>query len=408
MIATAVPLGMLLLVDTQRLHELLDRLKLNAAAHQRLVEFHDLVRDDIPAIVDEFCDFVVSDPRIARDADGEAVNLHCLKHAVVAWLQSALSGSPRDEAFLAARRRIGKVHVQIDLPQETMFTAMSCIRTRLLTIALQRIKDAQSRDATLLALDRVLDLELALMLESYREHQQEQIKAHERLATIGQLAASIGHELRNPLGTIETSVYLMAQQLEKLGVNDDVAKRHVDKARKQVQLCSKIITDLLELARSRPPKRQIVNVDRLIDESLDALRLPESVTQKKQVAPNLTVMADPEQLRSVLVNLLENGRDAIGAAGTLAVEGFTSKNGIAIRVSDTGPGIPDDAKGRIFEPLFTTKAHGNGLGLALCRRIVTAHGGTIELDSVSQGASFLVWLPETAQPAADLSVPQLA
>ncbi len=200
----------------------------------------------------------------------------------------------------------------------------------------------------------------------------------------------------------------MAQQLEKLGINDDVAKRHVDKARKQVQLCSKIITDLLELARSRPPKRQIVNVDRLIDEALDALRLPESVTQKKQVAPNLTVMADPEQLRSVLVNLLENGRDAMDTVGTLAVEGFTSKNGIAIRISDTGPGISEDAQGRIFEPLFTTKAHGNGLGLALCRRIVTAHGGTIELERVSRGASFLVWLPETATLTADWPVPQPA
>ena len=166
-----------------------------------------------------------------------------------------------------------------------------------------------------------------------------------------------------------------------------------------MQLCSKIITDLLELARSRPPKRQVVNVDKLIDEAIDALRLPESVTPTKRVAPNLTMMADPEQLRSVLVNLLENGRDAIDGTGTLTIEGFTIKEGIAIRISDSGPGIPEDDQLRVFEPLFTTKAHGNGLGLALCRRIVSAHGGTIELERGVQGASFLVRIPEIGYKA---------
>ena len=385
---------MLTAMDTARLNEVLDCFALDAAATAELAHLYEIAREDIPSIVDEFCDFLVRDPAVVRRTKGESFNLHCLKQSVIGWLQSALSGPHSGEAFLASRRRIGKVHVQIDLPQEMMLTAMNCIRSRLLTIALTRIKDEGRRNATLLAVDRMLDLELTLMLESYREHQQDQIKTHERLATIGQLAASIGHELRNPLGTIETSVYLMGQRLEKLGVHDDIASRHVDKARKQVQLCSKIITDLLELARSRPPKRQTVNLDKLIDEAIDALRLPDSVCHTKRVAPNLTVMADPEQLRSVLVNLLENGRDAIGGAGTLSIEGFAAKNGVAIRISDSGPGISDDDQARVFEPLFTTKAHGNGLGLALCRRIVTAHGGTIELERVAQGASFLVQIPD--------------
>ena len=402
LIARVASLGMLFPMDTRRLNEVLDSLGLTGSATTELNQFYELMRDEVPSIVDEFCDCLTRDPLIMRRANGKELNLHCLKHSVIGWLESALSGPHTGEAFLTSRKRIGKVHVQIELPQEMMFTAMNCIRSRLLMIALQRITDANRRDATLLEINRILDLELALMLESYREHQQEQIKTNERLATIGQLTASIGHELRNPLGTIETSVYLLDQHLEKLGVNDDVAHRHVEKARKQVQLCSKIITDLLQLARSRPPRRQFVNVERLVDEALDALRLPESVNQERVLAPNLSVMADPEQLRSVLVNLLENGRDAMDGVGTLAVEGFPANNGIAIRIRDTGPGIPLGDQSRIFEPLFTTKAHGNGLGLALCRRIVSAHGGTIELERVDLGASFLVWLPESGVQTAEI------
>jgi len=114
----------------------------------------------------------------------------------------------------------------------------------------------------------------------------------------------------------------------------------------------------------------------------------------------LSVMADPEQLRSVLVNLLENGLDAISGGGTLEVEAFQANKGVTIRVRDSGPGIAPADQLRVFEPLFTTKAHGNGLGLALCRRIVDAHGGSIEIEPVEVGASFLVWLPEQAEKGA--------
>jgi len=403
LIAARLQLGKLRRVETQRLDEVLASLELNSNATATLANFYGLVKPEIPAIIDEFCQFITRDPLIVRRAGVGEINLHCLKHSLVLWLESALSGPHSGNAFLESRRRIGKAHVQIDLPQEVMFTAMNCIRSRLLTIALERISDTEQCKATLLAVNRLLDLELALMIESYREQQQDQIKNHERLATIGQLAASIGHELRNPLGTIETSVYLMAQRLETLGVIDEGVQRHAAKARKQVQLCSKIITDLLDLARSRAPQRQFVNIERVVDEALEGLSLPDSVIQKKTIAPNLSTYADPGQLRSVLVNLLENGREAMGGAGTLEVEGFAAKNGVAIRIRDTGPGISLADQPRVFEALFTTKSHGNGLGLALCQRIVSAHGGTIELEQVPLGASFLVWLPNVVADRPELS-----
>ncbi len=380
-------------MEPQRLDELLACLELDSNAAGTLAGFFGLVKSEIPAIIDEFCQFITRDPLIVRRANVSEINLHCLKNSLVLWLESTLSGPHSGAAFLESRRRIGKAHVQIDLPQEVMFTAMNCIRSHLLTFALRHISDLKQCEATLLSVNRILDLELALMIESYRVQQQDQIKNHERLATIGQFAASIGHELRNPLGTIETSVYLMAQRLDRLGVIDEGMQRYLVKARKQVQLCSKIITDMLELARSRAPQRQLVSIERVVDDVLDGLMLPASVIQRKIITPNLSAFADPGQLRSVIANLLENGRDAIGGAGTLEIEGFPAKDGVAIRIRDTGPGIAKADQPRVFEASFTTKSHGNGLGLALCQRIVSAHGGTIELEQVASGASFLVWLP---------------
>ncbi len=390
-------------MEPQRLDEVLASLELDCNAGSALASFFASVKPEIPGIIEEFCEFITRDPLIIRRTGAVEINLHCLKHSLVIWLESALSGPHSGIAFLDSRRRIGKAHVQIDLPQEVMFTAMNCIRSRLVSLALRRISDSQQCEATLLAVNRILDLELALMIESYREQQQDQIKNHERLATIGQLAASIGHELRNPLGTIETSVYLMTQRLDALGVVDEGVQRHAAKARKQVQLCSKIITDLLDLARSRAPQRQLVNIERVVEEALEGLTLPPSITQRKTIAPSLLTFADPGQLRSVLMNLLENGRDAIGGTGTLEIEGFAANNGVAIRIRDTGPGIAEADQPRVFEALFTTKSHGNGLGLALCQRIVLAHGGTIELEQVPSGASFLVWLPNVVADSPKLS-----
>jgi two-component system, NtrC family, sensor histidine kinase HydH len=380
-------------MDRQRLDEVRQCYRIDAATTRALQNLYGIVEADIPNIIDVFCDRVTHDPEVTRRSKGEERDLHCLKQSLIGWLRSALTGPHDGNAYFESRRRIGEVHVQIELPQELMLMAMNCVRESLLTTALSSIAEPERLRTTVSAVNRVLDLELTLILDSYRDQQQRKLKSNERLVTIGQLAASIGHELRNPLGTIETSVYLIAQKLDRLGVNDEGTDRHIQKARKQVQLCSKIISDLLELARSRTPTRRQLSVETVIDEALEALTWPLAVTRNKSINGQLSVYADPEQLRSVLVNLMENARDAIQSDGSLEIEASSSNDGVAIRIRDSGPGIAPSDQSRVFEPLYTTKAHGNGLGLALCRRIVAAHGGTIELESVAAGASFRVWLP---------------
>ena len=390
-------------MDRQRLNEVRDGFGIDAETALTLRRLFDLVSADIPTIVNGFLECILRDPEVIRRSVGKQRDLHCLKQSLVGWLRSTLACPHDGSEYFESRQRIGRVHVQIELPQELMLLAMNSIREDLLALAVERIADPRDLSLAVHAVNRVLDLELTLILDSYRENQQEKLKAHERLATIGQVAASIGHELRNPLGTIESSVFLLSQKLERLGVKDESMDRHVQKARKQVQLCSKIISDLLELARSRTPTRRRVNVANIVDEALEALAWPIDVSRTKALVADLSVYADPEQLRSVIVNLLENARDALKDNGEIQIEAAAVNGGVFIRIRDNGPGIDQKDRARIFDPLYTTKSHGNGLGLALCRRIVSAHGGTIELEDGGIGACFSVWLPDEVVHSADVT-----
>jgi signal transduction histidine kinase len=305
---------------------------------------------------------------------------------------------PHDEAYYQLRARIGRVHVRIALPQAFMFTAVNRIRVRLLDVVSERLAGdpaALRRAAT--ALHQILDLELAIMLETYREDLLVKNRNAERLATIGQFAASMGHELRNPLGVIESSLFLLRQHLgPEVGSSPNVAK-HLDRIGGEVSRANKTIHDLLDLARNRPPRRQRTEVRRLVDEALEAALLPATVQVKVTARPaELAIDVDPDQMRQVLVNLFANAAQAMPQGGRIDVEAETLPSAdTRVRVRDDGPGIAVEAQHRIFEALFTTKAKGSGLGLALCRRIMEAHGGSIDLQpsQAGAGATFVLVVP---------------
>lgn len=358
---------------------------------ERLRDFHPRVQPHAERVVDDFYEAIRRDPRAAAVITGGDEQIDRLKRTLVSWLSSVLLG-PHDAAYLEAHSRIGRVHVRIDLAQDFMFTAMSRMRARLTEIAEEL--PAAERRGVLDAVHRVLDLELAIMLDSYRDDADSRLRASERLATIGQLAASIGHELRNPLGTIESSLFLMRRRLDKLGVEDESVLKHHGKISKQVQVCGKTITDLLELARSRAPHKQTVPVRRVVDDAVEASAVPDSVRVEVSVQPDVTMSADPDQLRQVFTNLIVNAVEAQPDGGFVRVEAAMEPGGTAIEVIDGGPGVPPDQRNRVFDALVTSKARGTGLGLALCRRITRAHGGEVDLVPTTTGGRFRVWLPD--------------
>jgi two-component system, NtrC family, sensor histidine kinase HydH len=357
-----------------------------------LRELHPLAAPQFGPIVDDFYAAIEANPRARAVITGGQAQVERLKQTLLRWLETMLTG-PHDEAYFQMRARIGRMHVRIDLPQSYMLTAMNRMRVRLAEVVQgtlgHRPRDLQ-RVTT--ALDQIMDLELAIMLETYREDLVAKNRATERLATMGEFAASIGHELRNPLGVIESSLYLLRQHLGPGTVNPNVAK-HLDRMAGEVTRSNRTIHDLLELARSRLPRRMPVLLRPVVESAISVAALPKEVKVSIEVPAELGATIDVDQLQRVLVNLLNNASQAMNGIGKVRIEGEAIAEGVRLRVCDDGPGVPTEIRHRIFDALFTTKAKGSGLGLALCRRIMAAHGGTIELEPTEQATIFTLWVP---------------
>jgi two-component system sensor histidine kinase PilS (NtrC family) len=229
---------------------------------------------------------------------------------------------------------------------------------------------------------------------------EETMRRAERLATVGQLAAGIAHEIRNPLASISGSVELLGRAPR---VSDD------DKALmaivvREIERLDRLIHELLEYANPRP--RTLVRFDLLtvLTEVIQVMRQDKSRSEValKTELPTEPIMltADPSQLRQVMWNLCRNAAEAaIGGAGNGAVVTVRAREdsiGVTIEVEDNGPGIAADHLPRIFDPFFTTKKRGTGLGLATSHAIVTEHGGSLDVRSEpGQGTRFTVRLPRT-------------
>ena len=360
-----------------------------------LREAHPLVASHFGAIIDDFYATIEAHPGARAAITGGAAQIERLKRTLLQWIDELLRG-PHDEAYFARRARIGRVHVRIDLPQMYMFTATDRIRLRSMDVLRAAPGVDPSACARMVsALHQILDIELAAMLETYRQDLLAKNRTAERLATIGQFAAGIGHELRNPLGVIESSTFLVSRRLEHLQVSDAGLSKHVEKIASEVERSKKTIDDLLELARNQPLRRRAVKARDFIAQAISAAGLSQAVELAVDSPDDVLLDADPDQLARVFTNLLTNASQAMNGKGHVSIEARREGGATAVFVRDDGPGVPADVRERIFEALFTTKARGSGLGLALCRRITEAHGGTVTLEPSERGATFKVTVPDS-------------
>ncbi len=222
---------------------------------------------------------------------------------------------------------------------------------------------------------------------------QEQLVRTERLAVLGQLAGGIGHELRNPLGAIKNAVYFLRMVLE--APEPDV-RESLDILEKEIATSERIISSLLDFARPKSPIRQKVNVNEIIQEALSRTEIPDNVSVTSQPCEaRQVILADPVQLCQVFMNLMLNAIQAMPQGGQLTTRCEVSDTGyVIVSLADTGVGMSKDDLVRLFEPLFTTKVKGIGLGLVVCKTFVEAHGGMIEVESEKgEGSTFKVRLP---------------
>jgi signal transduction histidine kinase len=225
------------------------------------------------------------------------------------------------------------------------------------------------------------------------EQVQEKLIRSERLAAVGELASSVGHELRNPLNVIRNCAYLLKMTMgEKI---DEEVLKTLKVLEKQIDISNKIVTDLLDFTRIKPPSLAKVNLNNLIKESLSWVEVPDNIDVTTNLNGNLLqVKVDAEQIGRVFANIISNAIQAMSGKGELKINASEENSFACTRFTDTGCGIPEENMDKIFEPLFTTKPKGIGLGLAISRRLVEQNGGKIEVASqAGHGATFTVKLP---------------
>jgi PAS domain S-box-containing protein len=216
---------------------------------------------------------------------------------------------------------------------------------------------------------------------------QEQLIKAEKLATLGEVAGNVGHELRNPLAVISNVVYLLKTTLPK---SKPVVREYIEMIETETRNASQIINDLLDYSRIHPTAKELVELPELISNLLAEISIPEIVKIINKISSDLPmVKVNPQQVEQIFTNLITNAIESMPNGGEITLTSSKKKSQISIAISDTGVGIPPKDIKKIFEPLFTTKPRGIGLGLPITHKLAELNAITIHVKSkVGQGTIF--------------------
>nr|WP_076750563.1 ATP-binding protein [Desulfatitalea tepidiphila] len=239
------------------------------------------------------------------------------------------------------------------------------------------------------------------------EAAQDELVKREKLAVLGQLTATVSHELRNPLGVIRSSNFYLQKRMK---TEDEKARKHFQRIEDQITLCEAIVADLLEYTRGRQASIVKQEISPWLEQVVEQVEEQEGIPIDLELAGALPpVPHDPEKMRRVLINLLVNAVQAVKSRSEAAdneastyeprigVKSLMRDGQLAIEVSDNGIGMDEETQRRAFEPLFTTRARGTGIGLANVKKIIEEHGGLITMESrPGQGTKFSLLLPYTS------------
>ncbi len=364
-----------------------------------------LVTPAIPALVDRFYQQLLQQERTRAIFTGGERQIQRLRDALTLWLRDVFHRVD-DQAYYDRRRRIGSAHVRAGVPQHYLVAGMELIWQELE----RRIRDAGIPHAAdkLQSLRKLLAIELAVMLEGYKESYSEQVRKVERsavqekltraqhLAEIGQLAASLAHEIKNPLAGISGAIQIIRDAM----ASDDPHQPIVTEMLGQIGRLDATVKDLLQYARPTPPRAGRVALDEVVTRVLTVMQ-EEPALQRVRIAygraqTDTTVYADDTQIERLLMNLILNAAHASDDGGVIDLSIASNTSHVKLIVKDRGKGMSSEVRERAFEPFFTTKAKGTGLGLTICRRIAEVHGGDIELESgLRKGTTVTVILPHS-------------
>ncbi len=206
----------------------------------------------------------------------------------------------------------------------------------------------------------------------------ERLKA-ERLAILGQVASGLSGELRQPLSVIRNAVYFLNIQLGTAA--DEKVRRHLGILLNEVETLTRIVANIASLASTQAPKREVSDLEVIVAVAVERTTRPEHIKIERTIAPHTTLFCDPDQLRQAITNIITNSIQAMPDPGTIKVTCRQTNEELRIEISDTGTGMKDEIRNRVFEPLFTTSPQRTGLGMTVARSLIGANGGTVEIES---------------------------
>ena len=379
-------------------------LALTADDRARLVALHAVMAPEFPAIVDAFYDAAMGNAK-TRALLGDPALVVRLRASLVDWLSTGLLG-PYDDAFLVKRSRIGHRHVEIGLAQHFMITAMNVVR-RAYRDRIVVAYPAAEAHAVGNAVDKLLDLELAIMLVHYQHDSEAKVVASERqrrleqVAALQTLCAGLAHEVRNPLNSAKLQLELAERRARRTGDETKLVEP-VELANHEIDRLTKLLDEFLTFARPAALDAHPHDVFALVSDIVDHVR-PLAVRRGAELvldAHSEAIVADIDsaKIQQVITSLVHNALEAVTRGGRVSVAVLPVDGHAHIRVTDDGPGIPSDVLPRIYEPFFSTKEGGTGMGMSIAHSLVALHHGTIEVATSSRGTTFDVALPRS-QPA---------
>jgi signal transduction histidine kinase len=363
---------------------------------QRVQATAELLEPCLPHLIDDFYAEIERHPEAKKVITGGQQQINRLKGTLRKWLRELLAG-PYDSDYVSRRWKVGWRHVEIGLDQVYANVALSRLRKGLLTALGERWPGAAPEQlATRNSLNLLMDLDLAIIEDAYQTEYLARQQRSERLAAIGQVAGGVAHELRNPLNVVKTSVYYL---LNARNATPEKKTEHLQRIERHVTLADSVITALTSFAKMPVPTLRPFSVVQCIQEAIETNPLPANIQVTIDCPAALPpALADIDQLRIVFANLVRNACEAMPSGGALTIQGRPVDDCLEVSLADTGVGISADQLHQIMEPLYSTKAKGLGLGLAIARAILDKNKASLRLASeLGRGSSFTVRLSAVVQ-----------
>lgn len=356
---------------------------------ERLVALRPSVEPHFGKVVESFYEALWQNPRTRAVFDGPE-QVQRLRKSLYLWLEELFTG-PFDASYFENRMRIGRAHVDVGLLPHFMFGAMNIVRLELLEAVETSEFEGQERLEAIQSVHKILDVELTMMLQSYWDYMMEL-----KLKVPQALASGLAHEIRNPLNAIVLNLTLLERKMRSLDADGENSSIF-DAMRNEVRRIQALTSEIMDFAK---PIDIICGWHQIESLASDVRTVLGATFEAADVEFTTTVAGDPliycdiDRMKQVFFNLLSNALEAVEKGGKveLAFDGLES--GTEIRVVDDGYGMPPSLKYRIFDLFYTNKASGTGLGLPIVRKIVEAHGGSMDVSSKEgQGTEFLIFLP---------------